>query len=264
MELRELKKNWHEFGRRDPLWAILAEPDKKNNRWNIDEFFKTGETDVEAILKYIEALPFPLNLGRALDFGCGVGRLTQALCTRFDYCCGVDIARSMIRLAKKLNRHGSRCRYILNERNDLRLFGSDTFDFICTLITLQHMKPEYSKSYILEFLRVLAPGGMLFFQLPALYRASNPLVNHNPVEGDAPPVHAAGKQGMIRVLYEKTIGRYRSKLNPGAFDPVMEMHAVPQDEVLKLIRIGGGKIVNIQDDFSCGDDWLSFRYFITK
>jgi SAM-dependent methyltransferase len=264
LELSELKKNWHEFGRRDPLWAILAEPDKKNNRWNIDEFFKTGETDVAAILSYIEALPFQLRMNSALDFGCGVGRLTQALSDRFDYCCGVDIARSMIRLANKLNRHGNSCRYVLNERNDLRLFKSDTFDFICTLITLQHMKPEYSKNYILELLRVLAPGGLLFFQLPAGQSASNPLINNNPVEDETPPLQDAHKQRILSGLYEKAIGLYRDKVNPVPLDPVMEMHFVPQEEVLKLVREGGGNVIHVQDDFSCGDDWISFRYFITK
>src|SRR5262249_36530770 len=38
---------------------------------------------------------------------------------------------------------------------------------ICTYLVLQHMRPEYSTSYLREFLRVLAPGGVLVFQLPA-------------------------------------------------------------------------------------------------
>jgi SAM-dependent methyltransferase len=262
LELGELKKNWNEFGRKDPLWAILAEPAKKNNLWNIDEFFETGERDVAAILKYIEALPFHLRSGSALDFGCGVGRLTQALGTRFDYCCGVDIARSMIRLARRLNRHGRRCRYVLNERNDLSIFKSGTFDFICTLITLQHMKPEYSKNYLLDFLRVLAPGGLLFFQLPGERRSPATGINHNPVE--AAPAEEAKRQGAARALYEMVAELYRARVNPVPFDPVMEMHAVPKDEVLKLVQDNGGRVLKVQDDFSCGDDWLSFRYFITK
>lgn len=264
MELGELKKNWHEFGRRDPLWAILAEPGKKNNRWNVDEFFRTGEQDVAAILRYIEELPFELRQGRALDFGCGVGRLTQALCGRFERCYGVDIARSMIRLAGKLNRHGRKCRYVLNEHDDLRSFGSGTFDFVCSLITLQHMKPEYSRSYIREFLRVLAPGGMLFFQLPAGYTASNPLANQHASEEERPQARPAARRGFIGGLCEKAASLYRSKVSPGRFVPVMEMHFVPLEEVLKLIEEGGGKVVGVQDDFSCGNDWLSFRYFVTK
>jgi SAM-dependent methyltransferase len=264
LKLEELKKHWHEFGKTDPLWAILAEPDKKNNRWDMVEFFRRGETDVAAILKYIEELPFTLKRGSALDFGCGVGRLTQALCDRFDYCCGVDIARSMIRLGRKLNRHGRKCRYVLNERNDLKSFRTGTFDFVCSLITLQHMKPEYSKGYIIELLRVLAPGGILFLQLPARRTQPAPPMNHNGLEDEAPRAQAAGKESRVRSLYERALELFREKANPVPFEPVMEMHAVPREEVFELIRSGGGRVVSVQDDFSCGADWLSFRYFITK
>jgi SAM-dependent methyltransferase len=262
LRLAELKKNWNEFGRRDPLWSILAAPDKKNKSWELDEFFKTGEQDVEAILKYIKELPFHLRRGRALDFGCGVGRLTQALCTRFDDCYGVDIARSMIRLARKLNRHAEKCRYVLNERNDLRLFKSGSFDFICTLITLQHMEPAYSKNYIREFLRVLAPEGMLFFQLPAALTPSNPLLNQKPPEVEARS--ADDGRGGIRGLYQKAVALYRDRLRSASFEPVMEMHVVPKEDVFQLVQESGGKVVAVQDDFSCGDDWRSFRYFVTK
>ncbi len=48
---------------------------------------------------------------RALDFGCGVGRLTQALARHFNIVDGVDIAPSMIELANQFNRSGGRCRY---------------------------------------------------------------------------------------------------------------------------------------------------------
>ncbi|MBD0371191.1 MAG: class I SAM-dependent methyltransferase [Pyrinomonadaceae bacterium] len=261
MKLLELKKNWNEFGRLDPLWAILAEPDKQNHGWNVEEFFMTGERDVEAILKYIEALPFTLKHGAALDFGCGVGRLTQALSARFDYACGVDIARSMIQLAKKLNRHGRRCRYFLNERDDLRLFKSATFDFVCSLITLQHMKPAYSKNYILELLRTLAPGGLLFFQLPSRHK-TNPALQ--PDENEEATPSSSKERRKALGLYERALELYRDKVSAKEFEPVMEMYAVPRDEVLKLIQDNGGKVINVQDDFSCGPDWVSFRYFITK
>jgi len=67
-KLAELRKNWNEFGRRDPFWAILNEPGKKNEGWNLDEFLKTGEADVQSILSSVEALPFRLRARESARF----------------------------------------------------------------------------------------------------------------------------------------------------------------------------------------------------
>jgi SAM-dependent methyltransferase len=167
MSLKDVQKNWNEFGRTDPLWAILTVPDKKNNQWNTEEFFDTGQREIAEVMTYVGTLPVSLARRRALDFGCGVGRLTQALCDYFESCVGVDIAASMIKQARLYNRHGDRCQYFLNESNDLRLFADDTFDLVYSVIVLQHMAPRYSRKYIQEFFRVLAPGGLAIFQIPS-------------------------------------------------------------------------------------------------
>ncbi|HBB35125.1 MAG TPA: SAM-dependent methyltransferase [Cyanobacteria bacterium UBA8803] len=167
MKLKRLQKNWDELGRRDPFWSILSDPTKKGNKWHPDEFFKTGEAEIAALLKSIESFGISLSYKRALDFGCGAGRLTQALSCYFDECYGVDIAPSMIELARKSNRHGNKCQYYLNEGSDLSLFKDNYFNLIYSNIVLQHISPEYSKNYIKEFLRVLNPGGLLAFQIPS-------------------------------------------------------------------------------------------------
>jgi SAM-dependent methyltransferase len=166
MELAELQKHWHEFGKIDPLWAILADPSKRGGQWDPAEFFHTGEQDIDALLRRASQLGLPRQRRRALDFGCGVGRLTQALCRHFDEGDGIDIAPSMIELANRHNRHPGRCRYHLNASDDLRRFSDGSFDLVYTTLVLQHMQPRYSRAYVQEFLRVLAPGGLLVFQLP--------------------------------------------------------------------------------------------------
>jgi ubiquinone/menaquinone biosynthesis C-methylase UbiE len=167
MNLDDLKRNWEAFGERDPLWAILTDPSKKNNQWDVKEFFATGEAEVDCLMDAVAALSVSLRKDTALDFGCGVGRVTQALCTRFERCVGVDIAGSMIGLAREHNRFGERCQYFVNEADNLRMFGDDHFDLIYCNIVLQHIPPEYSIRYIREFIRVLAPGGLAVFQAPS-------------------------------------------------------------------------------------------------
>jgi SAM-dependent methyltransferase len=188
MDLKELRKNWNRFGEIDPLWAILTEPSRKDGKWETEEFFRTGRKEVAAILRNVQTLLTGFNAAprselppqfrrlsyrleqkrRALDFGCGVGRLTQALCDYFEECHGVDIASSMIERAKRFNQYGGRCIYHVNDQPDLALFAPKTFDFIYSNIVLQHIEPRFSRLYVAELVRVLAPGGALVFQLPSV------------------------------------------------------------------------------------------------
>ena len=72
MNIRELQKNWDEFGKIDPLWAILTLPDKKGRKWQLEKFFLTGIKTIKLIMESIESLGINIRRRRALDFGCGV------------------------------------------------------------------------------------------------------------------------------------------------------------------------------------------------
>ena len=166
MELENLRQNWTAFGGQDPLWAILSFPEKRGGGWELEEFFATGRADVDVVLGMLAERGIAIERGRALDFGCGVGRLTRALAEHFDSCDGVDLAASMIERARELNRDGERVRFHHNDAPDLRLFGDGSFDFVLSLIVLQHMKPDLMRGYMREFVRVLRPGGVAVFNLP--------------------------------------------------------------------------------------------------
>lgn len=166
MELGDLQRDWEAFGEIDPLWAILTDPSKKNNRWDLREFFATGEVEIDWFMDSLAALCVSPKKETALDFGCGVGRLTQALCRHFQLCDGVDIANSMIRLARTYNRYGDRCRYHVSRAGDLRMFEDNRFDLIYSNLVLQHIPPPYSTRYIRDFVRVLTPTGVAIFQVP--------------------------------------------------------------------------------------------------
>jgi len=250
MDIKELQKNWDEFGKTDPLWAIIVSPDKKGNKWRIDGFFRTGVEEIDTVMKYVESLSINIPRRKALDFGCGVGRLTQRMAHYFDQVYGIDIAPSMIELAKKYNRYGEKCKYYLNETDDLKLFSDDSFDFIYTNITLQHMEPSYSKNYIKEFLMILTPHGLLIFQLPSGKRNQLP----------------SGKRRSIRQLIKLIIppfflGVYR---NINRNQPRMEMYWIKREDMVKFFEEKGGKIVDIIEDQSAGKNFVSLRYCVTK
>jgi SAM-dependent methyltransferase len=165
VRLETLARNWNELGRSDPMWAILTNG-PSGNRWDADAFFDTGTLVVEHVLGSGAELGVPGSYGRALDFGCGLGRLTQPLAEHFERVDGVDIAETMITGARTHNRHGDRVVYHVNAGSDLSAFDDDSFDLILSHVVLQHIHPRYTLRYLLEFLRTLKPGGLLAFQLP--------------------------------------------------------------------------------------------------
>lgn len=161
---------WESWAQADPLWAILSDPARRGRRWDVDEFFATGKPDVDQALAQAGAAGLPARRGRALDFGCGVGRLTQALGAEFEHADGVDISDTMIDLARQYNKLGERCEYHVNLASDLALFDDRTMDFVFSTIVLQHVPPQHAATYITEFVRLLAPGGAAVFDMTASMR----------------------------------------------------------------------------------------------
>jgi SAM-dependent methyltransferase len=197
---------WERHAQHDPLWAILSDPTRKGRKWDLEGFFATGAREISLVLYQLDRLHPGLPRGSALDFGCGIGRLTQALATYFEQAAGVDISPTMIRLAGKLNRYPDRVGYVVNSREDLRVFGDHAFDFIYSDIVLQHLEPPLALRYLAEFFRVLRIGGALVFQLPSHLRPAGdqaPAIRPMPEDAyrarlivDGPPAAAAAGSDM--------------------------------------------------------------------
>ena len=264
MNLKELKYNWDKFGQLDPFWAVLSWNDKKGKKWKSDEFFATGQREIEQVLTSIKNSGIELSRKKALDFGCGVGRLTQALALHFDEVYGVDISPSMLKLAHKHNRYGSKCQYYLNDTDNLNLFQDDHFDLIYSNITLQHMKPTYSQKYIKEFLRVLSPQGLLIFQLPSepkteANKSNKSSKNQNKIDSIRQRIRQIIPLALLD-LYRQI--RYGQNISKRAS---MEMYGIRKDEVIRLIQeVENVELVNIKPNQSAGNRWISFQYWIRK
>jgi SAM-dependent methyltransferase len=170
---RGLAREWEAHGDVDPFFGVLSDPDKRGGKWDAGAFFESGRLHVGNLAASLRDSGIRLRGGACLDFGCGVGRLTQPFCEICDRVVGVDVARSMIRRARRYNAYGRRCRFVVNRRPDLRQFADNTFDLVHSCIVLQHMPPPIALGYVGEFFRVLAPGGIAIFQVPAALRPAD-------------------------------------------------------------------------------------------
>lgn len=225
------------MGEDDPFWAVLTDPAKQGGRWDPREFFQTGVDEIATVFEDVGRLNASIQLNKALDFGCGVGRLCQALATHFAEVHGVDISPSMIEHAKRLNQHGTKCHYHLNARPDLTLFADHEFDFVYSVIALQHIETKYQKGYLAEFFRVLKPGGIAVFQI-------------------------ISAQGWRRFLPAPAVAAYRKLVHGDkAF---ISMHGVPESEVEQLLQQGGMNTLCIKRTVDDSKRWKCLRYFVRK
>lgn len=235
-----VRRDWIRLAERDPLWAVYVAPGTRGGRWDVERFFALGRADVATAMAWLDRLGLPNRFDRALDFGCGVGRLSQALAEHAGMVVGVDVARPMIDLARRLDR-GGRCEFVLNEEEDLRGFESASFDLVYSELVLQHLPARAIEVYLAEFLRVLRPGGVAVLQC-----TSRPLWTVKGVIWRLTP-------GWLVRLGQRVVLRYPAP---------MRMTAMRPDRVRAVIEAHGGVVIDSKSEDDRAAHWRSTRYVI--
>ncbi len=241
--LTDIQDLWETLARDDPMWAVLTWP-KKRGRWERDEFFATGADEIRCVMERIRRLQLDVPRRTALDFGCGVGRVTQALAFHFEQVCGLDISPTMIEEAEKHNRFRRSCRYSVNCETDLRCFKSGSFDFVYSCITLQHLGRELALSYIREFVRLLSVDGLAVFQVPS---------------SETETFRKVAKRHIPAALCPE-----RSPVSDADPASRIPMHCIPKPVIEKVIIGSGGKLAACERDRCAGRQWTSYRYYVSK
>jgi trans-aconitate methyltransferase len=256
--LQRFGRDWNELARRNPFGAILTGGNDELAEWNVDEFFETGKADAARFMADLERIAPTARRCRLLDFGCGVGRVTRALADHFQSVVGMDVAPTMIRRARLLNRSYAHCTFVVNRRAHLRRFRSGTFDVIYSRLVLQHVPPALVRVYIPEFLRLLVPGGVLMFQMPDE-------ITREPEESflNAPVVGGRLKQQLPRAL----VRAYRRVKYWSIVDESlkrMAMFGMPHDCVLTLAREAGARVLAVAPDQSHGLSPRGYEYWMSR
>lgn len=247
MTLESHRRDWQDLAELDPRWAILSAADKQHGGWDLDEFLDTGRREIGALMEHVERLGLPHQRRRALDFGCGIGRLTRALAAHFEEAVGVDIAEGMVEQARTTNADVPGCRFVVNVDERLPAFADGEFDLIYTTLVLQHLpSSELVASYLQEFVRVLARGGVLVFQLPAQIPWRHRVQLRRRAYRVLRAVGVAPK-----TLYK------RMDLQP------MRYNAVAQAEVRAIIERAGGRVLEVGVE-RWADGVTSATYYVAR
>lgn len=230
------RRAWRDWGAVNPLYAILTDP-RYRDGGDVEEFLETGRGTVASVLAMTDEVGLARQRGDALDFGCGVGRLTWALAEHFDEVVGVDVADSMVDRARALHGEVANCRFVVNARDDLEVFDDESFDLVLCLLVLQHMDSTRTMvRFLQELVRVLRPEGALVVQLPSKVPAHRPPL---------PPLRSRRgvEQRAARVL--RAVGVPASVLYRRLeWVPEMTMLALPDAETRRVLEHAGGTIVH--------------------
>lgn len=255
MNWRDTARWWESLGRQNAFGSILTE---NGERWDAERFFATGRADVAAFMSAATGLMPSLPRRRALDFGCGVGRISRALADHFDTVVGVDVARSMIARARQLNADQTRCRFQLNRSNRLKGFDDDRFDLVYSRLVLQHIAPGPACRYLAEFVRVLAPGGLLMVQIPDV-------IDVDPEEAFVgAPIEPTLLKRWVPHPIVRAWRRFEFRSIPDQRRGSMYMFGLAPASVTGVLHASGATLLRTRDDRSHGTDVPGYEYWVTK
>lgn len=160
----ELRQRWIERSGEERLFFIKAD----RHDWTDADFLASGEEDVaREVDPSLGLLPVPAADATALDIGCGVGRLSRALATRFASVEGIDISPPMVAEAGRFAPPvPANVRYQVCAGDGSIPLADATVDFAFSFLVLQHLPTEaLVAAYLRSLGRVLRPGGVARLQV---------------------------------------------------------------------------------------------------
>lgn len=227
-------RDWNAFGVVDPYWSILAydgftQPGTSDSEKQ-ELFFYSGQRYVDQMWDIIEShLVRGFHPQRALDFGCGMGRIAIPLAHRCGSVVGVDVAESMLVQARALCAERGISNVTYARSDDTLSAVSGRFDLIHTYIVLQHIASHRGLKLIHNLVDRLNTDGVGV--LHVLYR-----------NGDT----ARPARKWLKHIW-------RLARRPFLTRPLMQMNPYPLQEVFRIIQDAGIRQMHVlTTDHSAG------------
>jgi SAM-dependent methyltransferase len=218
---------WQRLGEVEAHWSVATIEDFRPDRiqQSLATFFATGERDIETLWCTLRRVGIDTTrLATALDFGCGVGRLSMALAKRVRALESADVSASHLKLAQEaaVERQQINIRF-----HHLKRIGDiadlPEVDLVYSVIVLQHNPPPVIRSIFAQLLGRLSQGGVAVIQVPTYLP-----------EGYAFDAEAYGTTHSSQ----------------------MEMHPLPQRVAFSVIRSAGCEVLEVLEDawtgYGCG------------
>lgn len=161
---RNTDHEWEKFGQTDPYFGVLSQDKFKTDHLTAatkQEFFDSGTSHVRAILATVHHFLDPnFQPHRALDFGCGVGRLVIPLAGVAQEVVGVDVSAAMLQEAQRncADQSLKNVWFALSDDDLSQVEGR--FNFIHSFIVFQHIPVRRGERLFEQLLARLEAGGV--------------------------------------------------------------------------------------------------------
>ena len=228
---------WKELGREMPHWSVLSSDQFRPDKITLYEsdFFESGATDVDVLLAAFARTGInPTDIGHAVEFGCGLGRVTKFLAQTFAHVSAIDISDSHLGLAKQyIGRSKARnVAFILAQFPNFGLPA--VYDLWLSRLVLQHNPPPIMRIILTRALAGLQPGGIAVFQVPT---------------------YAVGYRFSVRD-YVASLGKRTREI---------EMHCLPMQDVFEIVSETQCLALEVMADSSVSEPgWVSTQFVVRK
>ena len=176
--MKDTDRTWEYFGRTDPYFGVLTQSAYKIGEITEaarKEFFETGRRYVEFALGVAHDYLDPsFRPTRALDFGCGVGRLAIPLARICQSVVGVDVSEPMLAEARRNSLELGAHNISFVSGNDSLSAISGDFDLVNSLIVFQHIPPPRGEAILKKILGRLRDGGIGILQFTYGFASDTP------------------------------------------------------------------------------------------
>jgi SAM-dependent methyltransferase len=230
------RETWDALAREDAQGAVLV--------WASDlteaAFFATGETAIAGLFESLRAVGAERAFASALDFGCGLGRLTRALAAHVPHVVGVDISPVMLQRAAV--GAPANCEWVQTSER-LPALGSRRFDLVVSLLVLQHLRPRRARHGLQALAERVAPRGVLVVQLPIAH-----LRDHAPARSQVRRLARRAVPDRVLAAFRRTRASLTARGRRRHGEAVMELHWMPRRRVERVLIRAGLDVINVSSD----------------
>lgn len=233
---------WERWGAKDPYFGVRTEERFRKGNMTAEikkEFFDSGKSLIDHVIDQSRRhLDADFEPQRALDFGCGTGRMVIPLSRICKEAVGVDVSESMLREAENNCREFSIENVSLYKADDSLSSINGRFDFIHSYIVFQHIPADRGQQIFINLLDHLDDGGICVLH----FTYAKTIFSDNHGASPVTPVilpESATRQFLDYLIsvFKPRIARNSNELvEANDSDPQMQMNSYDMNAILFIVQ----------------------------